>query len=179
MQDFNSSREQQRAAESSRERQRAAESSRKQQRAAESSREQQRAAERSRKKQRAAENSRSGPRKLPKWRHMGPKMHKKWCQNGPRSLPGPPRGPKILFSILGVDFEAHFGSRPGPKNRPKTVFLQKGASQSAFFLWILWQAPFFLILASILTRFFTKNQCFFGRVFLAPRFFWWWRRPSQ
>ena len=63
---FNSSREQQRAAESSRERQRAAESSRKQQRAAESSREQQRAAERSRKKQRAAENSRSGPRKLPK-----------------------------------------------------------------------------------------------------------------
>ena len=63
-------------------------------------------------------------------------MLQKLSQNASRSLPGPPRGPKILFLKFKLDFGIQFGLILGPGRRPKMApkssFCKKGSFQASF-----------------------------------------------
>ena len=65
---------------------------------------------------------------------MAFKMVKKSTKIGPWGSLGPPWANRILILNPRVHFGAHFGTRPGPKNRQKNVFLQKGAPQRTLFV---------------------------------------------
>ena len=74
----------------------------------------------------------------PKLPQNGLKMAPKTTQNGPQITPGAPRGLKILFFKIRVDFGAHFGTQKVPQNDLKIV---KTCVKNRALFWSRFLAP--------------------------------------